>query len=106
MGPSSHAAAPLDQQRSRHSRWNGIDASDPRPRRQSARPRQSWIDRRPAPSVIHVTAPMNVAAQSSLSKSGEVLLRQKGLTNMTKTEIKNEFLTDAELDGVVGGLDP
>jgi hypothetical protein len=25
---------------------------------------------------------------------------------MTKTEIKHEILTDAELDGVVGGLNP
>ena len=25
---------------------------------------------------------------------------------MTKTEIKNDILTDAELDGVVGGLNP
>jgi hypothetical protein len=28
------------------------------------------------------------------------------MTNMTKTEIKNDILTDAELDGVVGGLNP
>ena len=25
---------------------------------------------------------------------------------MTRTEIKNDILTDAELDGVVGGLNP
>jgi hypothetical protein len=28
------------------------------------------------------------------------------MTNMNKTEIKNDILTDAELDGVVGGLNP
>jgi hypothetical protein len=28
------------------------------------------------------------------------------MTNMTRTEIKHEILTDAELDGVVGGLNP
>jgi hypothetical protein len=35
-----------------------------------------------------------------------MLLRRKRMTNMTKTEIKNDILTDAELDGVVGGLNP
>jgi hypothetical protein len=28
------------------------------------------------------------------------------MTNMTRTEIKHDILTDAELDGVVGGLNP
>ena len=28
------------------------------------------------------------------------------MTNMTQTEIKNDILTDAELDGIVGGLNP
>jgi hypothetical protein len=31
---------------------------------------------------------------------------KKRTTNMTKTEIKNDILTDAELDGVIGGLNP
>jgi len=43
---------------------------------------------------------------TTILRSGVVLLWQKRMTNMTKTEIKHEILTDAELDGVVGGLNP
>jgi hypothetical protein len=63
----------------------------------------------PRGSVTEITGAMNLCSKSLRLPSGrisELLLRRKRLTSMTKTEIKNDILTDAELDGVVGGLNP
>jgi hypothetical protein len=41
-----------------------------------------------------------------LGEAARCCFRKKEMTNMTKTEIKIDILTDAALDGVVGGLNP
>jgi hypothetical protein len=56
--------------------------------------------------VTQITRPMNAYSKSPrLSSSGAAwCCSGKKDDDMTKTEIKNDVLTDAELDGVVGGL--
>jgi hypothetical protein len=50
--------------------------------------------------------PGNLARSIKPTAADAAASTTKGITNMTKTEIGNDILTDAELDGVVGGLNP
>ena len=56
--------------------------------------------------MIRVTALMDVVVQPHVKKQRGAGFYNNRITNMTEAEHKNEILTDAELDAVVGGLNP
>jgi hypothetical protein len=65
--------------------------------------------RKPRWSVTEITRPMNGVrslCDYHPDESARCCFAKKRMTNVTRTEIRNEILTDAELDGVVGGLNP
>jgi hypothetical protein len=62
--------------------------------------------RTPRWTVTEITEPMNafVVPTTTHSEESATCCFAKRMTNMTET--RNQVLTDAELDGVVGGLNP